>query len=413
MLVSKFLRHLGGVETYVDSLARGLTAEGHSVALFGMDLPGTSPKIGPPGAERYLSPDREFNGSFAAKVSSGASAVYSPTVGRRLHRAMESFLPDVVHFHGTCYQLTPSVYRAVSNARVPAILTAHEYKLVCANQRLWDDSKSGACTACVGRGSLGKARAILDRRCVKGSVGASSIAAIEQVVADQILRTSGVAIHAPSRYMEATLTADGYDSARIIYRDLPWEGQREANRFATSGRDRAVYIGRLAAEKGVDRLLRAWADVESRMPLAELLIAGDGPEAGRLRELSRTLRLNRVTFIGRYEQAELPKILSRAVTTVHPSVWAENSPFTVRESLLSGVPAIVSDRGGLPEMVDIGSGTVVDPDDTDALAAAICSEYRRPRVGSPELRTAVQVRAQSIGDHLHWLLGEYSRLVER
>ena len=65
-------------------------------------------------------------------------------------RAVEEFRPDVVHFHGTCFQLTPSVVSAVARRRVATLVTAHEYKLMCANQLLFDERAGQCCTDCVG-----------------------------------------------------------------------------------------------------------------------------------------------------------------------------------------------------------------------------------------------------------------------
>ncbi|MFJ3304689.1 glycosyltransferase [Streptomyces sp. NPDC086549] len=408
LLVSKYLRQLGGVETYVGWLSAALADAGHEVALLGMDEPAGSSALWRQGQRVWFSPSRDFHGSLSQKVGGAALSVYAPGVRRLLDAALREFRPDAVHFHGTCYQLTPSVFASVRAQGVPALLTAHEYKLVCANQRLWDDSRGQECYACVGLSPRAKAREVIRRRCVKASAGPSVLAALEQPLSQALVRKAGIRFHAPSRYMESVLRADGYSPESVHYADLPWTPAKPAGNVRA--RTSIVYIGRLAVEKGVDRLLRAWPTVAATWPGVRLRVAGDGPERPALESLAGRLDLDGVEFTGRYEPHELDSLLSDALATVHPSVWAENSPFTVRESLMRGVPALVSDRGGLPEMVSPATGSVVDPDDVAHLAAVIAREIATPRAGSEELAAAVELRRVTAERHLDWLTGRYANL---
>lgn len=115
------------------------------------------------------------------------------------------------------------------------------------------------------------------------------------------------------------------------------------------------------------------------------------------------MRLRDIKFTGRYERKQLGHMFGCAAMSVHPSRWFENSPFAVRESLLFGLPAIVSNIGGLPEMVDSGFGAVVPPDDPEALAGAILSEFDRLVAGSQRLRDQVAGRAITDITHLEGL----------
>jgi len=408
LLVSKYLRQLGGVETYVGWLSAALADAGHEVALLGMDEPAGSPALWREGQRVWFSPSRDFHGSLSQKASGAALSVYAPSVRRLLDSALQEFRPDVVHFHGTCYQLTPSVFASVQAHGVPSLLTAHEYKLVCANQRLWDDSRGQECYACVGLSPRAKAREVMRRRCVKASAGPSVLAALEQPLSQALVRKAGIRFHAPSRYMESVLRADGYSPELVEYVDLPWTPAKPTENVRE--RPSIVYIGRLSVEKGVDRLLRAWATLVATWPSVTLRIAGDGTERPTLESLARQLGLKGVEFTGRYEQHELDSLLSGALATVHPSVWAENSPFTVRESLMRGVPVLVSNRGGLPEMVSSATGSVFDPNDVAQMATVIAQEIETPRAGSEALAAAVELRRVTAEQHLDWLTGRYSNL---
>lgn len=130
-----------------------------------------------------------------------------------------------------------------------------------------------------------------------------------------------------------------------------------------------LYLGRLAGEKGVDRLLGALR----RAGDPPFTIAGDGPEAAALHAHAERLGLRRTHFTGQLERAGVEEALRQARYVVFPSVWDENAPLAALEAMAAGRPLIVTRRGGLPELVDEGGGLICEPDDELGLAAAIAS----------------------------------------
>src|SRR5258707_14294779 len=76
-----------------------------------------------------------------------------------------------------------------------------------------------------------------------------------------------------------------------------------------------LYFGRLSAEKGVADLLHAM----QRLPDRRLVVAGDGPERGRLQELTVALGLQNVEFAGYLQGAELDRAIASSRFTVLPS----------------------------------------------------------------------------------------------
>ncbi|WP_236077757.1 glycosyltransferase [Rhodococcus sp. P1Y] len=172
-------------------------------------------------------------------------------------------------------------------------------------------------------------------------------------------------------------------------------------------RPRVLYIGRLSEEKGVDVLLKGWPSVSAAYPGARLDIYGSGSASDSLVELAASLNLRNVSFFGRYEVNSLERILSDASLTVHPSRWAENSPYTVRESLQHGVPVVVSDRGGLPEMVEPGTGRVYGDDSPDLLASAILQTLEENAARSQRFWSALESRVVSDDHHYGGLMDLY------
>lgn len=130
----------------------------------------------------------------------------------------------------------------------------------------------------------------------------------------------------------------------------------------------------LAVAYGIDILLDAFACVCKRQPGIDtrLLIVGDGPEREALAAQAHALGIDeRVRWVGAVPHAEVPDWLRQLDVYVAPS-RRESFGVAVAEAMACGVPVVVSDAGGLPEVVESGtSGLVVAVADVQALADAI------------------------------------------
>ena len=149
-----------------------------------------------------------------------------------------------------------------------------------------------------------------------------------------------------------------------------------------------LYVGRLAAMKGIDTFLRAAARVAPTVPDALFVVAGEGPEFPRLVELAARLGVgDRVMFLGKVTDEEREVLLSGASVFVLPSV-VEPFGIAALEAMAAGVPTIVSKTSGVAE---ISSSTFrVDFWDVDEFASRFVEllEY-------PALRAAM-------GEHGRW-----------
>lgn len=135
-------------------------------------------------------------------------------------------------------------------------------------------------------------------------------------------------------------------------------------------------------DTGHDVLLDAWRGFHAEYPDSHLIIVGDGvDEAGERhrQELIERFQTDAdgsgVSWIGAVE--DIRPYYAAADLSVSP--WASDDYGTVCEACAMGVPSIVSDAGGLPEMVSGGSGWVFRGGDSTALGAALraaCAEHR-------------------------------------
>jgi glycogen synthase len=171
---------------------------------------------------------------------------------------------------------------------------------------------------------------------------------------------------------------------RVIYNAV-----RPSERLAQIDPHRRVvlYVGRLAAMKGVDTFLRAAARVVPVFPDVLFVIAGEGSEYSRLLHLTAALGIGeRVMFLGRVSEEEREILLSGSSVFVLPSV-VEPFGIAALEAMAAGVPTIVSKTSGVAE---ISSGVFrVDFWDVEEFASRIAEllEY-------PTLRRAMGEQGQ-------------------
>lgn len=113
------------------------------------------------------------------------------------------------------------------------------------------------------------------------------------------------------------------------------------------------YMGRLVQEKGVDVLVRAFAEVLQRHgPGPRLLLIGDGAARPVIEQLVADLGLaDAVVFAGRQSGAALVEAVGRGAIGIIPSVWCEPMGGVAIELMAGGKCLIVSARGGLAECV--------------------------------------------------------------
>jgi len=133
-------------------------------------------------------------------------------------------------------------------------------------------------------------------------------------------------------------------------------------------------VGNLVELKGVHVTLGALAKV----PDAVLLVAGDGPEASRLRQLASESRVDaRVRFLGNVPQAQLLEYYNAADVLMLASS-REGMPNVVLESLACGTPVVAAPFAGVEELVNAPeAGEVAEARTADALFAAWQRLWRR------------------------------------
>lgn len=167
----------------------------------------------------------------------------------------------------------------------------------------------------------------------------------------------------------------------------------------------ALCVGRIRYEKGVDVLLDAWPRVLARIPDAQLVLVGDGPDAAGLAARSTP----GVRFAG--ERSDVKDWLAAADVVAIPSRW-EGMSAAMLEALARGRPVVSTDVSGAREVIGDTAGAVVPIEATEALGDALADRLADPHLAAREgaAGRAVVERDHDVRRRAERVLGIYERI---
>ena len=302
----------------------------------------------------------EIRGKGAWGLVKGAfCTVANPFAALRLRRVLRAFQPDVVHFHNTFPLISPLAVWMAKRMGAPVVLTLHNYRSQCAAGAPTRDGR--VCADCIRKQSVGPA---LRHRCYRSSWAATLPLALNIALYRKALVRWTTKAIALSAFQRDRLRACGWPDGKLVVKGhfVAAATPDEAAGERTGG----CYVGRLSDEKGVRTLLAAWRLLGAEASM--LTLVGDGDARADYEARAKGLA---VRFAGKLPHAETLAALARARFVVLPSVCWESFGLMVAEAAVRGTPAIVSDVGALPELVQGGGGFVFPSGDAKGLAAAV------------------------------------------
>ncbi|MBE9916014.1 glycosyltransferase family 4 protein [Paenibacillus donghaensis] len=142
--------------------------------------------------------------------------------------------------------------------------------------------------------------------------------------------------------------------------ELFWQNaQKGTDVQKPPGKKVIIVPARLASVKGIDVLISALGMLKYMRDDWVCWIVGEGEKREELQQQTAGLSLqNDVVFMG--ERHDVPALLMQSDIFVHSCIQ-DNQPFSVMEAQIAGLPACVSNAGGLPEMVEHGVTGLVSP----------------------------------------------------
>ncbi len=403
-----FPERVGGTEVYTLGLAKGLIERGHKVAVFhrAPDPPRLN-KAAWDGITTYragagpMTPGSVFRANFGNRCLSDA-----------LSGAMADFRPDLIHWEHLM-GLPFSLVAQAERARIPSVMTLHDYWIICANAQLLTNYDHSLC--------LGPRYGGLNcARCAVARAGAPFLWPGTPLLLPLFLqrrrllrRALGRVAHfiSPSHFLRQQAIAWGIDAGLLSHlpNGIDVAGMRPRAPRA-DGTVHFAYIGGLAPQKGVHVLIKAFNELERDATLEIYGDAAQFPDYNlRLRALARSPH---ITFGGRLDRGGVWRVMSEADALLIPSVWYENAPVVMQEACAARIPMLTSKLGALSEWVHDGvNGLLVPPGDVAEWRATM-----RRLVDEPGLLARLEANALPpvpLADHFDQVEGIYTRIVAK
>ncbi|MBD3222459.1 glycosyltransferase, partial [bacterium] len=353
----------GGAESSTLLLARELSGRGHLVHVLTSDgrpgdgaaplasyrVEGISGRVhhAPSAGSLPLLTGAETSPGLMAKARHHLQNVHDRAWRRRTTELLVELAPEVVHTNNLV-GLTTAVWRAAKGARVPVVHTLRDFHLLCPRTTL-----------------LRSDGTVCERRplpCVALSKAKLRHSHHVDVVTS------------PTRFnLDRHVAGGAFPRARRevvpnACEDLPDD---VADR---TGRDRVrvLYLGTVAAHKGVPELLGAMERIVADPGLAhvDLDVGGAGDLVGEV-EAFAARHAPRCRYLGVIRGEAKRRALEAADLVVVPSTCLDNFPRVILDAFSHALPVVGSDRGGIPEVVrDDEDGLITAPEPA-ALARAI------------------------------------------
>lgn len=375
---------IGGVETHLSTLLPLFAKWGHRVSLLTGSCEGVKARYIYKGVQIFRSPLMDLNWLFKRGLEG-----LEEDIEEVIREFLKETKPNIIHVHNMHYFSKLHSQRLVELAikkKIPVILTAHN---------VWDD--------------------ILFLEMNK-EIGWSHIVAV-------------------SHFIKKELTSVGYDDKKItiIHHGIDTKifrpnvnTKKVLDKFPQlKEREVIFHPARMGLAKGCDVGVKALRLIKKHFPDVILVMAGtkniidwgltQQRDIAYLIELIKTLDLEKNVLIEMLSLDEIPQIYALAKICIYPSSSSEPFGLTMLESLSSAKPIIVTNTGGMPEIIQDGiNGFVIKIRDYEALASRVIrlleDDALRERLGSTGRQIVLaQYRKERMAKDL---LNLYKRVLE-
>ena len=398
LLVNKFHYLKGGSEKYYFELGELLKSYGHEVAYFSME----DDKNIKTGDKEYFVPKFDLNNSSKLK----ALDVISNKENRKImEKALDEFKPDIVHLNNFQRQLSSSIINPIKKKNIPIVYTAHDMQAICPASAMLYHGK--ICEDCIKYGY----KNCIKKSCIKDSKLKSILAVYE----NSFYRKHKIYekidyIITPSDFLQRQLKKGNlkYTSIETIHNFVI----SKENGRQISDKGYAFFFGRLSIEKGIFNLIKAIKNIEK----GKLYIAGDGPEKENIIKYIKENNLNnKIKLLGYLEQEKVREYIINAKFIVVPSIWYENCPYSILETMEIGKPIVGSKIGGIPELIKQGeNGFLFNYNDVEELKKCMIELFNNQDIVNKQSEKSRELFKENYTEKIYYdkIIKIYRKLIE-
>lgn len=357
---------VSGELAVVNATARVLAAEGHESRLF-------------------IKSSKELDASIAKRVNAFWGGIYNVFAYREMRELAMEYHADLVHVHSVYPMFSPSVLVACRRLGIPVVMTVHNWFLTCPTWYHYRDGR--VCLDCIG----GREYNCVVHNCRKNILESVAYAARTAVGRRfRLFRDNLRTLIVMTPFGRDNLIQAGFRPDQIAIVANPASVRSPCAK--TSAGEYVGFAGRVCDEKGIDIFVAAAA----RMPHILFKVAGEGPA---LADMKRKATDN-VQFLGRLDADDLSQFYGRCRMLVVPSRCLEQFGIVAADAMMSGLPVIASNLGGLPYVVDESvTGLLFEPGNPEELQQKIerlwCDLELASRMGRAGQRKAMAEYTES------------------
>ena len=263
--------------------------------------------------------------------------------------------PDICHVHNMFPLITPSVYYACNDNKVPVVQTIHNYRFFCTNGFFFRDNH--ICEECLNNSAYHALR----YGCYRNSrIQTYSVARmIENHKKKDTWRDKINAFICPSEFVYKKFIEGGFPKDKLFIKP---NFVLEDPGLQYKDDDYFLFAGRLDYLKGVATL----SSVAKNLNNFKLKFIGEGPEIFRLKENAN------LEILGKKTNNETLRFIKDSKAVVFPSIWYETFGLTIIEAFACGKPVIASNLGAMKELIEDGkTGLLFEPGNPDDLKRKI------------------------------------------
>jgi len=332
--------------------------------------------------------------------------IYNRDAVKKLDRLLTSEKPDIAHVHNIYHYLTPGIFPVLKKHGIPIVFKLSDYHVICPNYKLFAHGKIDC--SC----ENGKYYKLFFNKSINNSYAESFVGMVEGYVNKWYKFYGNVDIFlAPSEFMRELSVRYGVprEKIKILRNVLNFDAYTKIYEKEKI----FLYMGRISDEKGLTVAVDAMKILKEKKMLNgwKFVIAGKGPHEKFLHEYVKKNNVeNVVEFAGFCEKGSdvWTNLMGQSSVAILPSVWYDNSPIAISESMAFGSPVIVSDFGGTKEMLEDGKSGFVFKTNSSVDLANKMQKF----IDNGEL---VQIMGEEAKKHIHNLNNEekyYQTLME-
>lgn len=269
----------------------------------------------------------------------------NPKIDDAFREYVKLVKPDVVHIGHLSHLSTQIPIIAKREFGLPVFFTIHDFWMFCHRGQLIDPKDWKICPL---------PNIAQCTRCAASHYNRHDFSAEQIKQRTEHIRHTIDCIDvffAPSHTLEQFFIDMGVDRKKIFYSKYGFN-LSAIKKYKKSNRSEIVFgfMGRIIHTKGVHLLCEAFSKVTGN---SRLVIWGDINSAYG-RDLAAKYSGIRIEFKGKYHNNKLQQVLDSFDVLVCPSIWLENAPLVIQEAQAAQIPVLVSDRGGMAELVHDG-----------------------------------------------------------